>query len=109
MAEKPISQRHAQRSEAAVRLRRQFCASFAYLIRLRQRKGEDIRGCQLLAAQAVGIGEKSYSDFSRYKAQKSMSTRMLKEPNVVAELERLGLVNDKAKGGWHDPNIPHSR
>lgn len=104
-----ISVRHAERTEEAKRTRRQFANAFAYLVRERQRNGAATRGCQLLAAKAAGIGEGSHCNFARYKAQKTMSTRMMKEPSVVAELQRLGLEWDAAKGGWHDPKLGHTR
>lgn len=104
-----INARHQQRSEEAKRLRLSFCAAYAYLLRARVRAGHDLRGIQMLAAKAAGVGKDSWSDHAAYQTQRSVSTRLLKEPAVKQELQRLGLEYDQKTEAWHDPKLQYTR
>lgn len=104
-----INARHQQRTEEAKRRRLSFCAAYAYLLRARVRAGQDLSGIQMLAAKAAGVGKDSWSDHAAYQTQRSVSTRLLKEPAVQQELQRLGLVYDEQKQVWHDPKLQRTR
>lgn len=96
---------HQRRSEEARKKRVAFAAAFAVLWRKRATAGQSTLGIQILAANAAGFGKEGFSDQTRYNTQRSMSTRLLRDPVVKAELERLGFVFDQWSKKWHDPNI----
>lgn len=106
-----LNDRHRKRSEQAIVLRKSFATAYAYLLRSRLRVGKDIRGIQVLAAKAAGVGQQrdgskgSWSDHAAYQTQRSVSTRMMKDAVVIGELKRLGLAFDDVKGVWYDPEI----
>lgn len=94
---------HELRSAEARKKRLAFAAAYAMLFRKRVTAGQDIRGIQVLAANAAGFGEESWSDAARYQTQRSMSARLMKDPVVHDELRRLGFVYDERSKKWHDP------
>ena len=97
-----INIRHQKRSEEARKKRIAFAAAFVVLYRKRVAAGEDPRGVQHLAANAAGFGQQGFSDKTSYDTQRSMSTRLIKDPIVVGELKRLGMVYDERSRKWHD-------
>lgn len=97
-----INIRHHTRSQEARKKRIAFAAAFAALYRKRISAGEDPRGVQYLAANAAGFGQEGFSDKTSYDTQRSMSTRLMKDPVVVAELKRLGMIFDERSKKWHD-------
>lgn len=96
---------HERRSQEARKKRIAFAAAFAVLWRKRAQAGESTLGIQILAANAAGFGKDGFSDQTRYNTQRSMSTRLLKDPVVTAELQRLGFVFDERSKKWHDPKF----
>lgn len=98
-------------SDDYVRLRKAYCAAYAYFLRSRQSSGASIRGIQVLAARAAGVGQVrgSWSERSAYQTQRSMACRMMKEDIVKAELESLDLVFDEFRKEWYDPKIQRTR
>lgn len=93
---------HHRRSEEARKKRIAFAAAFATLYRKRISAGEDPRGVQFLAANAAGFGQDGFSEKTRYDTQRSISTRLMKDPVVIAELNRLGLIYNPASRSWQD-------
>lgn len=100
---------HERRSLEAKKKRIQFASAYAFLWRKRAKDGQSTLGVQILAADVAGFGKDGFSDQTRYNTQRSMSTRLLKDPAVTAELQRLGFVFDDKSKRWHDPKIASAR
>lgn len=97
---------HEERAREAHKMRVAFATTIAFLYRKRIREGMSISGIQVMAADAVGFGKKSKLDSCRYRSQRSISSRLMKDETVLTELRRLGLEYDPTRKTWHDTATP---
>lgn len=96
---------HEMREQEARKKAVAFANAYAFLWRKRVRAGGTTLGIQVLAANAAGYGEKSWSDGARYQTQRTISVRLMRDQVVIDELKRLGFTYDEQRKKWHDPNL----
>lgn len=98
-----INRRHAELAEQRRKSRIAFAAAYAHLWRKRTRAGTTVVGIQAVAAATAGAGGRSKEAYARNRTQNELGSRWLRDPLVVSELERLGMVYDPVRKVWHDP------